>query len=387
MKKLLMIISVCILTILITKVNLNAEDINAIYGDYEIAKSAILIEATTNKILVEENSKIRLHMASMTKVMSLLLIFEAIEDQRLKLDQMITTSKNASSKGGSQIFLGVGEQMSVDDLLKSICIASANDATVALAEAISGSEEAFVKLMNKKVQDLGLSDTCYANATGLPSVLPHYTTAYDMAIISSTLINNHPEVLNYTSKYEDYIRKGTPKQFWLVNTNKMVKNIPGVDGLKTGWTENAGYCLTCTKQENGMRLISVVMGCDSVGFRTRKTLELLNYGFANYQYQILLKKDTVVKTNEDLLLKPNEYNIVLSKDFGTVTMKNEQVKDYELKVDLDYQKIKNYETLNIGTCEVYSNGKLLGSVSLNILESPTKLSFWELFLNILKEIF
>lgn len=387
MKKLLTIFSICITILLLSNINVLAEDQNTIHDDYKLAKSAILIESSTNKVLVEENSKIRLHMASMTKVMSLLLIFEAINEGRLTLDQMITTSKNAASKGGSQIFLSVGEQMSVEDLLKSICIASANDATVALAEAICGSEMTFVKLMNNKAKELKLNDTCYANATGLPSTSPHYTTAYDMAIIASQLINNYPEVLTYTSKYEDYIRKDTPKQFWLVNTNKMVKNIPGVDGLKTGWTEYAGYCLTCTKQENGMRLISVVMGCDSVGFRTSKTLELLNYGFANYQYQVILEKGTIVKTNEDLLLKPNQYNIVLSKDFGTVTLKNEKITDYDLKLKLDYQKIKNYETDDIGICEVYTNGKLLGTIPLNILEEPVKLSFWELFINILREIF
>ncbi len=387
MKKLLTIFSICITILLLSNINVLAEDQNTIHDDYKLAKSAILIESSTNKVLIEENSKIRLHMASMTKVMSLLLIFEAINEGRLTLDQMITTSKNAASKGGSQIFLSVGEQMSVEDLLKSICIASANDATVALAEAICGSEMTFVKLMNNKAKELKLNDTCYANATGLPSTSPHYTTAYDMAIIASQLINNYPEVLTYTSKYEDYIRKDTPKQFWLVNTNKMVKNIPGVDGLKTGWTEYAGYCLTCTKQENGMRLISVVMGCDSVGFRTSKTLELLNYGFANYQYQVILEKGTIVKTNEDLLLKPNQYNIVLSKDFGTVTLKNEKITDYDLKLKLDYQKIKNYETDDIGICEVYTNGKLLGKVPLNILEEPVKLSFWELFINILREIF
>ena len=387
MKKLVTIISLVCILLVSFKIKLNAEEVNIIHEDYQLAKSAILIEASTNKVLVDENSKIRLHMASMTKVMSLLLFFEAIEEGRLTYEQMITTSSNAASKGGSQIFLGVGEQMSVDDLLKSICIASANDATVALAEALCGTEEAFVNLMNNKAKKLGLSDTCYSNATGLPNNKPHYTTAYDMAIISSYLINNFPKALEYTSKYEDYIRKGTPKQFWLVNTNKMVKNVPGVDGLKTGWTDFAGYCLTCTKEENGIRLISVVMGCKTVGLRTSKTLELLNYGFSNYKYQVLLKKGTVVKTNENILLKPNKYNIVLNKDFGMVLEKNQEIKDYELKLKLDYQKINNYETKNIGKAEFYYEGMLIGEVSLDILEKVNKLSFWELFINILKTIF
>lgn len=387
MKKITTFILLVFSFITLNVLNVKAEDETVINEDYNLSKSAILIDAKTNKILKEENSNLRLHMASMTKVMSLLLFFEAIDEGRLSFDKMITTSKNAASKGGSQIFLEVGEQMSVDDLLKSICIASANDATVALAEAISGSEEAFVNLMNKKVESLGLTNTVYSNSTGLPNNKPHYTTAYDMAIISSELINRYPKALEYTSLYEDYVRRNTPKQFWLVNTNKMVKHINGVDGLKTGWTESAGYCLTCTKEENGLRLISVVMGSKTVGMRTAKTLELLNYGFSNFKYQVVLKKGTIVKTNEDLLMNPNKYNIVLSKDFGLVLDKNEEIKDYNISVDLDYKKIKNFETSNIGTARFYQNGKLIGKVSLEILEKTEKLSFFELFVNILKSIF
>ena len=234
MKKITTFILLVFSFITLNVLNVKAEDETVINEDYNLSKSAILIDAKTNKILKEENSNLRLHMASMTKVMSLLLFFEAIDEGRLSFDKMITTSKNAASKGGSQIFLEVGEQMSVDDLLKSICIASANDATVALAEAISGSEEAFVNLMNKKVESLGLTNTVYSNATGLPNNKPHYTTAYDMAIISSELINRYPKALEYTSLYEDYVRRNTPKQFWLVNTNKMVKYYQGMDGLKTG---------------------------------------------------------------------------------------------------------------------------------------------------------
>lgn len=387
MKKIIMFLSMLGIVLVISKIHINAEDVNVIYDDYKTSKSAILIEATTNKVLKEENSKIRLNMASMTKVMSLIIFFETIEQKRISFDQMITTSLNASKKGGSQIFLEENEKMSVDDLLKSICIASANDATVALAEAISGSEEQFVILMNAKAKELGLKDTLYSNSTGLPSNKPHYTTAYDMALTASYLINKYPKVLEYTSLYEDYVRRGTPKQFWLVNTNKMVKNIKGVDGLKTGWTESAGYCLTCTKEENGMRLISVVMGSNSVSLRTKKTLELFNYGYSNYELLTLLKKGTIVKTNEDLLIKPNTYNIVLSKDFNQVVLKNSKIDNVETKIELDYKKINNYETKNIGTIKIYSNGNYLGSMELDILEQTEKLSFFELFKSILNSIF
>ena len=386
MKKLISLLSILCIIIIGMGIKISAQEPTVLYDDYNLAKSAILIESSSNKVLKEENSKIRLHMASMTKVMSLILIFEALEDGRITYEQMITTSENAASKGGSQIFLAVGEQMSVDDLIKGICIASANDATVALAEHIAGSEIGFVERMNQMVKKLGLVDTNYSNATGLPTTSPHYTTAYDMAIIASYLINNYPKVLEYTSKYEDYIRKGTPKQFWLVNTNKMVKNIPGVDGLKTGWIESAGYCLTCTKMENGLRLISVVMGSKTVGLRTKKTLELLNYGFSNYEYQLLLKECSIVKTNNDMLIKPNEYHVVLSKDFGVVVPKNNKINDYDIKIKLDYKSISNYETTNIGTCEFYHQGVLIGTVPLNILEHTEKLSFWELFKQMFKLI-
>lgn len=386
MKKLFSLLSIIGIIVMGFTTKVNGEEPVVLYDDYNLAKSAILIESSSNKVLKEENSKIRLHMASMTKVMSLILIFEALEDGRLTLDQMITTSENAASKGGSQIFLAVGEQMSVDDLIKSICIASANDATVALAEHIAGSETSFVQRMNQMVKKLGLVDTNYANSTGLPTTSPHYTTAYDMAIIASYLINNYPKVLEYTSKYEDYIRKNTPKQFWLVNTNKMVKNIPGVDGLKTGWIESAGYCLTCTKMENGLRLITVVMGSKTVGLRTKKTLELLNYGFSNFEYQLLLKESSIVKTNNDMLIKPNEYHVVTSKDFGVVVPKNSTIKDYDVKIKLDYKKISNYETKDIGICEFYNEGVLIGTVPLNILEQTEKLSFWELFKQMIESI-
>lgn len=389
MKKLLLFlittISIFLMSLNFTN-NVKAQTLNINAIDDSKCRSYILIDAKTKTVLKESLPNTRLEMASMTKVMSLLLIFEAIDEKRITLDQELICSSAAASKGGSQIFLEVNEKMKVDDLLKSVCIASANDATIVLAEAISGSETAFVEMMNNKAKDLGLQNTVYSNATGLPTTGKHFTSAYDMAIVASELINKYPKVLEYSSLYEDYIRKGTPKQFWLVNTNKLVKSHPDIDGLKTGWTESARYCLTATQEKDGMRLISVVMGSNTIQDRTEKTLELLQYGFSNYKYQVIYKKGTVINSNEDILITPNKQNIILEEDFGVLVATNEQVPKVNYRINLDHEKIKRFETSHIGTITFYSDGKLLGTINLNILENTTKTSFWDLFLIVLKQI-
>lgn len=361
--------------------------INTINSNTSDYKSAILIEASTKTVLSEENSDIKLPMASMTKVMSLILFFEAIEEKRLNITKELTCSEYASSMGGSQIFLSVGERMSVDDLLKSVCIASANDATVVLAEAISGSEVGFVTLMNNKAKELGLKNTKFDNCTGLPTNKEHYTSSYDMAIMSSYLINKYPKVLEYSSKYEDYVRVGTPKQFWLVNTNKLVKSVNGIDGLKTGWTNEAGYCITSTMVQDGMRLIAVVMGAKTVDDRTNKVISLFNYGYSNYKYKVLLPKNTVVSVNKNVLLSPTKQSIVLKEDFGIILKKDEDIKDFQTRLSVNNKLISNYETDNIGTAEFYKDGRFLGSVNLCIKEKITKNSFFELYKEVLKSIF
>jgi D-alanyl-D-alanine carboxypeptidase (penicillin-binding protein 5/6) len=251
------------------------------------AKSAILIEPTTGKIIFEKNSHEKLAPASMTKIMSMLLIMESLDKGIIKWDDKVTASANASGMGGSQILLETGEQMTVKDLFKGIAVASGNDAVVAMAEHIAGSEEEFVKMMNDKVRELGLKDTVFKNPHGLDTA-NHYSSAYDMAHIAKELVK-YDEILNYTSIYEDYLRKGTDRELWLVNTNKLVKFNPIVDGLKTGYTKEAGYCLTATGKKDGMRLISVVMGEPDINTRSSETTELLNYGFSKYKAQNIIK--------------------------------------------------------------------------------------------------
>ena len=258
----------------------------------ESAVSAILIEPSTGEVIFEKNSHEKLHPASMTKMMSMLLIIENIEKGVISWDEMVTTSPNASGMGGSQILLETGEQMSVRDLFKGIAIASGNDAVVAMAEKIAGTEGMFVSMMNERAKQLGLTDTNFKNPHGLDAA-DHYSSAYDMSIIAKELVK-HSQVLEYTSIYEDYLRQNTDRKIWLVNTNKLVRFYPGVDGLKTGYTKEAGYCLTATAKKGNSRFIVVVMGEADSKTRNAEVSEMLDYAFAQYEVEEILSKDTIV---------------------------------------------------------------------------------------------
>lgn len=248
MKKNILFIFLCLF---INLDMVSATDIKLAEG----AKSAILIEASTGQILFEKNADEKLVPASMTKMMSMLLILEAIENGSLKWNQEITVSENASKMGGSQILLETGEKMKVRDLFKGVAIASGNDAVVALSEAVSGTLDAFVSKMNERAKELGLKNTNFKNPHGLDTA-NHYSSARDMSLIAKELVK-HEKIFEFTSVYEDYLREGTDKKIWLVNTNKLVRFYDGVDGLKTGFTEGAGYCLTATAKKDGMRVIAV----------------------------------------------------------------------------------------------------------------------------------
>ena len=253
MKKILFFLILLIISTI--RINVKADTLA------ENAKSAILIEASTGEVIFKKNETEKRAPASMTKMMSLLLIMEEIEKGNLKWDEKIKISETAASMGGSQIYLETNEIMSVFDLVKGISMASANDAVVALAERISGSEEEFVKLMNKRSKELELKNTNFKNSTGLDEE-GHYSSAEDMAKIARELVK-HKKILEFSSTYEDYLRQNTNNKFWLVNTNKLVKTYAGMDGLKTGFTESAMYCLTATALRNDERLIGVLMGEES----------------------------------------------------------------------------------------------------------------------------
>ncbi len=345
------------------------------------AKSAILIESTTGKIIFEKNSHEKLAPASMTKIMSMLIIMENIDKGTIKWNDKVTASANASSMGGSQILLETGEVMTVKDLFKGIAVASGNDAVVALAEHIAGSEEEFVKMMNDKAKELGLKDTVFKNPHGL-DIANHYSSAHDMAIIAKNLVK-YEEVFKFTSIYEDYLRKGTDRELWLVNTNKLVKFNKYVDGLKTGYTKEAGYCLTSTAIKNGMRLISVVMGEPDTETRSKETVELLDYGFAKYNAKTIIDKGQIVdKIKKEKSLK--EINIITKNKYSIIREKNKKIGKITYKLKLNNIKIPSKKNTKVGTLIIKENNKKVGYVDVVSKDDVKKTSIIQLFRRYLK---
>ncbi|MBQ2893658.1 MAG: D-alanyl-D-alanine carboxypeptidase [Oscillospiraceae bacterium] len=275
MKKLCAALAVCLLLCLLP--------IRANAVDMQIAgKSALLMDIATGTVLYEQNSHEKLAPASVTKVMTMLLIMEAIDSGKIGWDDAVTASETAAAKGGSQIYLKVGETMTVTDMVKSIAVSSANDCACAMAEHIAGSEAGFVEKMNQRAKELGMNDTHFVNCTGLdddPNAKEHLTSAYDIALMSRELMKHHPDIKKYTTIWMDTVRDGA---FGLANTNKLVRFYPGATGLKTGFTANAGYCLSATAERDGLGLIAVVMGCETSQDRFSACKQLLDYGFANY---------------------------------------------------------------------------------------------------------
>jgi len=249
------------------------------------APSAIIMEASSGEVIFEQNGSERRAPASVTKVMTMLLVYEALDQNRIALGDIVTTSENAAGMGGSQVYLEVGEKQTVEDLLKAVVIASGNDAAVALAEFISGSEESFVDLMNKKAEQLGMKDTSFKNPCGLDAQ-GHFSTAHDIALMSRELINKYPQVKDVATIWMDTIIHKTARgeeEFGLTNTNKMVKWYDGTTGLKTGSTGEALYCLSATATRGDMELITVVLGADNSSIRFQESMKMMDYGFANYK--------------------------------------------------------------------------------------------------------
>lgn len=346
--------------------------------------SAILIEPTTNTILYELNKDKRKPPASMTKLMTMLLIIEAIDDGRIKLNDIVTVSKNAAGMGGSQVFLEENMKIEVEQLLKGIAIASGNDAAVAMAEHIAGSTDEFVKMMNDKVKELGLSNTHFVNVHGLDAE-NHYSSAYDMAQIARELLK-HEKILEYTSLYEDYLIKPDGSKTWLVNTNKLVRFYDGVDGLKTGYTSTAKYCLTATAQKNNIRFVTVTMGVDTSEHRSADTTSMLNYAFANYKLNTIIKKDQVIGEIEVKKGKNNIGKTVASENVTDLLKQNEK-KTYSYNIIKDKVEAPLKKGDVVGKLEVIdNNGKKVKVVNLVINESIDKHSFFSLFGDLFKKI-
>nr|MBP3259065.1 D-alanyl-D-alanine carboxypeptidase [Bacilli bacterium] len=347
------------------------------------AKSVILIETSTGDILYEKNSHEKLPPASMTKMMSMLLILENIDKGIIKWDDVVTVSANASGMGGSQILLETGEEMTVEDLFKGIAIASGNDAVVALAEYIAGTVDEFVNMMNEKAKELNLADTYFKNPHGLNDT-NHYSSAYDMAMIAKEL-SKHEKVFEYTSIYEDYLREGTSKKLWLVNTNKLVRFYKGVDGLKTGYTEEAGYCLTASANK-GFRVIAVVMGEPSSELRNKEVSEILDYAYATYKLNTILKKDDTLGKEEVALSKKKYATLVPIEDITVLNKKIDDDKNYSYSITVDKLKAPIKKGDKVGYIDVLENGNIIKTFDITVKEDIKKANIIELYIRYLKEL-
>ncbi len=348
----------------------------------ENAKAGILMDATTGEIIFEKNKDEQLAVASMTKMVAQIIILEQIESGKIKWTDEVTASSNASGMGGSQIYLTTGEVMTVEEMMKGISMASANDATVAMAEFIAGTEVDFVKMMNEKVKELGLKNTHFKNSTGLDEK-DHYSSAYDMAIIAKELLK-HEKILEFSSVYEDYLREDTDNKFWLVNTNKLVRFYEGADGLKTGHTDAAKYCLAATAKRNDFRLIAIVLGEENSTTRNSETMALLDYGFNNYQLNVVKKKTDVIKIMT--LDKANKKNIdiVPINDVAILSKKGtNNMKEYTYEVKIDNIKLPLNKGDEVGKLIVKNGTELIKEAPLTVTEDVKSLTFLELFKNTL----
>ncbi|ASA95594.1 D-alanyl-D-alanine carboxypeptidase family protein [Anoxybacillus flavithermus] len=342
------------------------------------ARSAILIERDTGAVLYEKNAHEPLPPASMTKIMTMLLIMEAIDQGKLKIDERVRASEYAASMGGSQIFLEPGEEMTVDDLLKGVAIGSGNDAAVALAERIAGSEEAFVHMMNEKARKLGLKHTTFENTTGLPAK-NHYSTAYDMAMMAKELLK-YDLITKYTGTYEDYLRENTDKKFWLVNTNRLVKFYPGVDGLKTGYTSEAKYCLTATAKKGNMRVIAVVFGAPTPKARNAQITKMLDYAFSHYETKPLYKKGETITMLPVSKGKKKSVAVVTSEPISVLLKKGEKSEAVKTTWKLNKKAkapVKKGDVL--GTLVVKKDGAVIVKSPLVAKEQVEEANMWELF--------
>ena len=338
------------------------------------APSAVLIEAETGKILFEKNKDDKRACASITKVMTLLLVMEAIEDGRLKLTDELSCSAHAASMGGSDIWLEEGEKMTVDDLIKATAVASANDASVVLAEAISGSEEAFVSEMNSRAKTLGMRNTTFKNCNGLDEK-GHLTTAYDVALMSKELIK-HKKIFDYTSIWLDSLRGGKTQ---IVNTNKLLKTYNGITGLKTGTTGDAGCCMSATAERDGLSLVAVVLGCKNGADRFKDAAALLDYGFANYTVQKLSLPDG---TLNDLEVEGGMEKTVKVECSNPGNMVVGKTASEKFKTELKTKKtitapVKKGDRL--GEVNYYLNGELLKSLPITAKSSVDEMTFGKVF--------
>ena len=346
------------------------------------AQACLLMEKTTGEVLYAVNEHEQLEPASVTKIMTLLLVMEAIDSGSLHYDDMVTASAYACSMGGSQIWLKENEQMTVEDMLKAVCVASANDASVALAEHIAGSAEAFVEKMNQRAAELGMEDTHFVNPTGLPAE-GHVTSAYDIALMSRELILHHPDIRRFTTIWMDTLRDG---EFGLSNTNKLIRYYEGATGLKTGSTDSALYCLSATAEREGMELIAVILKSPTSTQRFESAKVLLNYGFAAYDLAevepeepltaIPVRLGTAASVTVEM---EGEEKLLVTKDkIGTMEVQTQLETELAAPVEKGQQ---------VGTLTVTSGEEILAQLPLVAGETVERLSYGQIFLRCLRMAF
>ena len=347
-------------------------------------KSAFLMDVATGTVLYEKNAHEPLAPASVTKVMTMLLIMEAIDAGKIGWEDTVTASETAAAKGGSQIYLKVGETMSVADMVKSIAVSSANDCACAMAEHLAGSESAFVDMMNARAKELGMNDTNFVNCTGLDDgaeAASHRTSAHDIAVMSRELLKNHPDIKKFTTIWMDTVRNGA---FGLSNTNKMIRFYNGATGLKTGFTSGAGYCLSASAQREGMELIAVVMGCETSADRFGACKAMLDYGFANFA---LVTADT--EQNMEVLVKLGKTAVVTAEPGEQPQLLVDKAQKGSVTTQVTLEESVTAPVSKgqrLGTLTVKSGEQVLAQVPLVAKEPVERLSFGDLFVKIFRRV-
>lgn len=388
MQKFFMTILFSLLALLGVNKNVTPQTINEEKPDLALnSSSVVLIEPNSKRIIYEENKDEKHYPASMTKMMGMYIVLDNIQKGNLKWDDMVTASEYASSMGGTQIFLEPNEQMSVEDLFKSVCINSANDAITALGEHIAGSTPAFVSLMNKTAKQLGMNNTNFVNPTGFDDE-NHYTTPYDMALVASELVKFNEDLFRFTRLKEDYVRKDSSNPFWLVNTNKMLGHFDGLDGLKTGFTSKANYNLTATAKRNGVRLISVVMNVDTIAHRSQDTATLLNYGFNKMTaIKVFEKNDIITYINFNNSLN-TKTPVIVKEDVVVVTNKEVTKEDLKAEIEITILEAPLKKGDCVGYLTIIDKDNIKHTYRIYVDEEVSKANFFDyLFKNFLEFLF
>lgn len=349
------------------------------------APSAVLMEAATGTVLYEKDAHTPLPPASVTKIMTLLLVMEALDAGRIGWDDTVTASEAAAAKGGSQVYLEAGEQMSLQEMLKSVVVVSANDCATALAEHVAGSEAAFVELMNRRAQELGMEDTHFVNCTGLddePDAETHLTTAYDIALMSRELLK-HDEIRDYTTIWMDSVRNG---EFGLANTNKLVRFYQGTTGLKTGYTSAAGHCLSASAERDGVEFIAVVLHCATSGERFQAAKQLLDYGFANYT---LAQPDPETEIPPvPVVLGTEEAIVPVPDNDDPVLIEKGQAAGITTRVEVADQVRAPVEAgQRLGTLTLQSDGAPLAAIPLVAPEAVPRRTWWDVTRSLFGQLF